>query len=630
MRGGAKLTGAKASQKIDFKSLGKTIALMWKGNEVRTILVLTFTLLSALASAIAMSFTQRLYDEIVPLFESHSENAMDALISLVTVWGSFLVVELILTTIRGQISVKLSQNTLRMVRNKMFSNMEYLPIKYFDQNKYGDIMSRYTNDVDTLDNFITQTIPNLITVVTSVLAIFIMMLINNWILTFITIFILFLIMMLSTVLLKKSTKHFILRQKLLGKLNGYVEEMMEGTRVVQVFNHQEIAKEEFAVIIEDYRQEELKGNLIGNIIAPLNGNLVRIEYVIIALIGAAFVIGGNYTVGALITFLTFVNNFANPIARFAQQLTSVAQASAGSLRIIDLMNEEHEIDDGYVTLVNYNKDTNGNIVETSELNHNWAWKHPHQDGTLTYTPLRGEIVLTDVDFSYTEGHQILFDISVYAKPGQRIALVGETGAGKTTITNLINRFYDIEDGKIRYDGININKIKKQDLRRSLGLVLQETNLFTGTIKENIKLGKVNATDEEVIEAAKIANADSFIRMMPNGYDTVLVRAGENLSQGQRQLIAIARAAIADCPVLILDEATSSIDTRTEQIVQSGMDKLMENRTVFVIAHRLSTIQNANAIMVMEHGKIIERGDHKSLIEQKGMYYQLYTGKFELE
>ncbi|MBP5342625.1 ABC transporter ATP-binding protein [bacterium] len=630
MRGNAKLSGTKTPQKINFKSLIDTIKLMWKGNEIRTILVLTFTLLSALAGAIAMSFTQRLYDEVVPLFESHDENAMSALISLVTVWGSFLAVELILIVIRGQIIVKLGQNTLRKVRNAMFNNMEYLPIRFFDQNKYGDIMSRYTNDVDTLDNFITQTIPNLISVVTSVFALFIMMLINNWLLTIITIVILGLIMLLSTQLLKRSTKHFILRQKLLGRLNGYVEEMMEGTRVVQVFNHQDTAMSEFETIIEEYRQEELKGNMIGNVIAPLNGNLIRIEYVIITIIGAAFVLNGNYTIGLLITFLTFLNNFANPIARFAQQLTSVAQASAGSMRIIDLMTQEHEVDDGYVTLVNYNKDANGNIIETDENNHNWAWKHPHEDGTLTYTPLCGEIVLKDVDFSYVKEKQILYDINIYAKPGQKIALVGETGAGKTTITNLINRFYDIEDGKIRYDGININKIKKSDLRKSLGLVLQETNLFTGTIKDNIKLGKEDATDEEVIEAAKVANADSFIRMMPNGYDTILVRAGENLSQGQRQLIAIARAAIADFPVLILDEATSSIDTRTEQIVQKGMDKLMENRTVFVIAHRLSTIQSANAIMVMRHGRIIERGEHKSLIELKGMYYQLYTGKFELE
>ena len=625
----------KPKTKINFKSLLKTLGLMFKGNEIRSILVIVFTLASALLGAIAMSFTEEMYDVVIPNVIENGFSGNKILVSFVIKWASFLLISLVLLTVQGFLSVAVSQGTLRYVRNRMFSNMQYLPVSYFDTNKYGDIMSRYTNDVDTLDTFINQTVPNLINVLTTVITVLIMMFINSWILTLSTLFLLFLIMMLSGYLLKKSTGHFITRQILMGKMNGYIEEMMAGMRVVQVFNHQEIAAKEFDELKEKYRVEEMKGNMIGNVVAPLNGNLVRILYILIALLGAFLCIktvGSEkvYTIGMLITFLIYVNNFANPIARFAQQLTSIAQASAGSERIIELMNLPHEEDNGYVTLVNVNVDSEGNITESEDVTHKWAWKHPHQDGSLTYTMLEGNIVLDKVDFSYRKDKQILFDIDIFANPGERIALVGETGAGKTTITNLLNRFYDIEDGKIRYDGININKIKKADLRKSLGLVLQDTNLFTGTIKDNIKIGKKDATDEEVIEAAKIANADSFIRMMPNGYDTILTRAGEKLSQGQRQLLSIARAAIADCPVLILDEATSSIDTRTESIIQKGMEKLMEGRTVFVIAHRLSTIQSSNAIMVMDHGRIIERGTHESLLKKEGTYYQLYTGKFEFE
>lgn len=624
---------AQIPNKVNFKSLGNTISLMWKGNEVKTILIIVFSLLFSITTAIGMSFTRPLFDEIIPkMIETNGgEEAVADLINLIIRWGLLLLISVIASTIQLFISVSVSQKTIKVVREKMFSNMQYLPVSFFDQNKYGDIMSRYTNDVDTLDNFITQTVPNFVSIVVFALTLFVMMLLNNPLLTLFVVILLTLIMLFSSFMLKQTTKHFIVRQKLVGKLNAYTEEMMEGARVVQVFNHQDIAVKEFYDLSEEYRLAEMKGNMIGNVIGPINGNLIRIEYVIIAIIGALFIALGSYDIGKLIAFLTFTNNFSNPIARFAQQLTSIAQASAGSERIIDLINREHETDEGYVTLVNYELDEDGNIKESLENTHKWAWKHPHKaDNSITYTPLKGEIVLQNVDFSYRKEKQILFDISIYANEGQRIALVGETGAGKTTITNLLNRFYDIEDGKIRYDGININKIKKYDLRKSLGLVLQDTNLFTGTIKDNIKFGKDNATDEEVIEAAKIANADSFIRMMPNGYDTVLTKAGEKLSQGQRQLLAIARAAIADCPVLILDEATSSIDIRTEAIVQKGMDKLMEGRTVFVIAHRLSTIQNSNAIMVMDHGRIIERGTHRDLIDQKGVYYQLYTGKFEFE
>jgi len=630
--------GGMPMQKMNFKSLGKVIKLMYKGNEVGTILVVVFTLLAAIFSALAMGLNEELFDNVIPALQNthNGEEALNSLKILMIKTGALFFLSASFSTVQGFISVHISQSTIKDVRHKMFSNMQYLPVKYFDTNKYGDIMSKYTNDVDTLDNFITQTVPNLISVSTTVIALFVMMLINNYLLCLVTVVLLVLIMTLSSVMLKKSAKFFMTRQKLVGKLNAYSEEMLEGARVVQTFNYQEKAINNFKEINKNNREVEMKANMIGNIIAPLNGNLVRIEYIILAIIGSIMVLNGFktlkgvYTVGLLITFLTYTNSFCNPIARFAQQLTMVAQASAGSERIIELMNAAHETDDGYVTLVNCEVDSNGNIKETDKVTHKWAWKHPHQDGTTTYTPLRGEIVLDKVDFEYRDNHQILFDIDIYANPGERIALVGETGAGKTTITNLINRFYDIEDGKIRYDGININKIKKYDLRKSLGLVLQDTNLFSGTIKENIKVGKPDATDEEVIEAAKIANADSFIRMMPNGYDTFLVKAGEKLSQGQRQLLAIARAAIADCPVLILDEATSSIDTRTELIVQKGMDSLMEGRTVFVIAHRLSTIQNSSAIMVMDHGHIIERGTHNSLIEKKGVYYSLYTGKFELE
>jgi len=630
-------------RKINFKSLGKVLKLMYKGNEALTIVIVICTLLSAALSAVAIYFMQPLINEVIPALKnafiqekngdsSFLDEAYRGAYRILILESICFIGSVLASTIQSFASVTVSQKTVKQVRSMMFSNMQYLPISYFDKNKYGDIMSKYTNDVDTLENFITQTVPNFISSIASLLLIFIMMIINSWILTLCVVILLSIILFISMSLLKASTKHFKVRQKLIGRLNGYIEEMMEGTRVVQTFNHQHIAIEEFKNISMENRTEEMKANNIGNIVAPVNGNLVRIQYVIIALIGSALTMNSvfGYTIGELVTFLQYTSNFSGPISRMAQQFGSIAQASAGGERIIELMNMEQEEDNGYVTLVNV-KDENGKLVETDENTHKWAWKHPHQQtDTIEYTPLKGEIILDGVDFSYDSNKQILFDIDILAKPGERIALVGETGAGKTTITNLINRFYDIEDGKIKYDGININKIKKHDLRKSLGLVLQDTNLFSGTIKENIMVGKKDATMEEVVEAAKIANADSFIRMMPNGYDTVLVRAGENLSQGQRQLLSIARAAIADCPVLILDEATSSIDTRTELIVQNGMDKLMKGRTVFVIAHRLSTIQNSNAIMVMDHGKIIERGNHDSLIKEKGIYYQLYTGKFELE
>lgn len=627
----------KNKRRIDFKSLGRALGLMVRGNIVRIIFVMIAVIGSAISSALGITFVEALVDREIPAltdafntpgYDLAFENFKLFIIKMAIVYG----LAILFMVITNQLMIKVSQSTLYKLRFTMFNKMEYLPIKFFDQNKYGDIMSKYINDVDTLDNFITETVPNTFSSLISILSILIMMVLNNWILTILTITLLALILFSTKNILKRSAKHFMNRQKIVGESNGFVEETLEGARVVQVFNHQEKSIEEFKEISERYHQEDLKGNINSNVIGPLSGNLIRVQYIIVALLGAILVLNNvfGYTIGSLIAFLTLSNNFSNPIARMTEQISSLAQASAGSKRIFEMVDKEKEVDDGYVTLVNY-KLVDGNITETDENTHKWAWKHPHHDGSVDYIPLKGDIVLENVDFRYDENRrQILFDINVYAKPGQRIAIVGKTGAGKTTITNLINRFYDIEDGKIRYDGININKIKKYDLRKSLGLVLQDTNLFTGTIKENIKLGRENATDEEVVEAAKIANADSFIRMMPNGYDTMLVRAGESLSEGQRQLIAIARAAIADCPVLILDEATSSIDTRTEKIVQDGMDKLMEGRTVFVIAHRLSTIEKSDLIMVMDDGRIIEKGTHEELINSKGVYYELYTGKFELE
>lgn len=640
--------------KMDPKSLGRILKKMWSGNEVKVVLIILCVLVSAIAMVVAMSYIQELVDVILPNVANAYERYEDKNLALsaalnskemrefvvfIVKWGGMFFISVVASTVQAFLSVSVSQGTLKDIRHEMFSKMQYLPVSYFDQNKYGDIMSKYTNDVDTLENFITQTVPNFISSIITILALLVFMIINSYLLTIVVIVTLVLIMLASQTIISKSAKHFVERQKIIGKSNAYIEESMEGSRVVQVFNHQDTAIVEFGSINEEYRVEDTKANIFSNIVGPLTGNLVRMQYVLVALIGvllcSSIVYSGSfsalYSIGSLIAFLTYANNFSGPISRLAEQVTNIARASAGAGRIYDLIDRAKETDNGYVTLVNYEQDENGQYYEVKENSHKWAWKHPHEaDSTITYTPLEGRIVLEDVDFGYREDNEILHDINIFAEKGQRIALVGETGAGKTTITNLINRFYDIEDGKIRYDGININKIKKDDLRKSLGLVLQDTNLFTGTIKENIKLGKPDATDDEVVAAAKIANADSFIRMMPEGYDTILTKAGENLSQGQRQLLAIARAAIADCPVLILDEATSSIDTRTELIVQQGMDKLMEGRTVFVIAHRLSTIQKSDVIMVLDHGRIIERGNHKQLIEKQGVYYQLYTGAFELE
>ena len=528
--------------------------------------------------------------------------------------------------------VVIGQGVLKRVRDEMFEHMQKLPIRYFDQNTTGSIMSLYTNDTDTLRQMINQSIPQVLMSSFTIVVTFISMLVLSPILTVLAIVMIGVMILVSRVVAGNSGKYFIRQQLDLASVTGFVEERMNGQRVVKVFNHERISEEEFDELNEKLFVSASNAHTFASIMGPIIGNLGNLQFVLTAVLGGFLsVLGiGNMTLGVIASYLQFTKSFTQPFMQIAQQFNSIIMALAGAERIFRMMDEEPEVDDGYVTLVNAKKDADGNITECPERTGLWAWKHPHQaDGTVTYQELRGDVRFYDMTFGYTPDHMVLHNLTLYAKPGQKIAFVGSTGAGKTTITNLINRFYDVADGKIRYDDININKIKKADLRHSLGIVLQDTHLFTGTIKENIRYGKLDATDEEVVNAAKLAHADGFIRMLPNGYDTQLSGDGEELSQGQRQLLAIARAAIADPPVLILDEATSSIDTRTEQIVQKGMDNLMKGRTVFVIAHRLSTIRNSDAIMVLEHGRIIERGTHEELLKLKGTYYQLYTGKLEL-
>ena len=526
----------------------------------------------------------------------------------------------------------ISQGILKKIRDDMFAHMQTLPIKYFDTHTHGDIMSHYTNDTDTLRQMLAQSIPQMFSSLITIISVFFAMLFTSWQLTIFVLCFVFIMLQVTGRVAGKSGYYFIRQQKALGDVNGYIEEMINGQKVIKVFCHEEKAKEIFDQKNEELCKDASAANSFANILMPIMGNLGNLQYVLLATIGGTMALGGagGMTVGTIASFLQLSRSFMNPISQISNQLNMVVMALAGAERIFKLMDEEPEVDEGYVTLVNAKYDENGELTESKERTGLWAWKHPHGDGTLTYTKMRGEVRFYDVDFGYNEEKIVLHNISLYAEPGQKVAFVGSTGAGKTTITNLINRFYDLADGKIRYDDININKIKKADLRRSLGVVLQETNLFTGTIMENIRYGKLDATDEEVYAAAKLANADDFIRLLPNGYDTVITGNGGSLSQGQRQLIAIARAAVADPPVMILDEATSSIDTRTEAIVQRGMDALMKGRTVFVIAHRLSTVRNSDVIMVLEQGRIIERGSHDKLIAEKGKYYQLYTGAFELE
>ena len=616
------------------KTLGRLFRYLLRYKFVLA-MVLVCILTASLVSVVSSTLLGTLVDDyILPMVAEDSTDFTPVLSYLIIIACVFLL-GLLASFLQSYLMVGVTQGIQKTIRDDMFRKMQTLPLRYFDSNAAGDTMSRFTGDIDTLRQMISQSIPQMVSAVMTLVVVFITMLFTSWILTIVMMITVMAVVFTTKYLAGKAATHFIGQQKSLGKVNGFIEEMISGQKVVKVFNHEQAVKDQFDEINEELRRDAYDAGKYSNVMGPINNNLGYIQYSVLAIVGGILcisVVNGQpmLSLGSLMSFMNLSRSFNMPISNISQQINAIVMALAGAERIFELMDQEPEVDNGYVTLVNAKLDQDGTITETEERTGHWAWKHPHGDGTLTYTELKGDIVMDMVDFSYVPEKRVLHDVTLYAHPGQKIAFVGATGAGKTTITNLINRFYDISDGKIRYDGININKIKKADLRRSLGVVLQETNLFTGTVMDNIRYGRLDATDEECINAAKLANAHDFIVRLPNGYDTELTANGASLSQGQRQLIAIARAAVADPPVMILDEATSSIDTRTEALVQKGMDALMHGRTTFVIAHRLSTVMNSDCIMVLDHGQIIERGSHDDLIAQKGTYYQLYTGAFELD
>ncbi len=633
--------------------LKRLMGMLFKDYKLYVILIALCIVLSAVASAIAGPFLQQVYAALEEFAGGvlTANAAMQTVVKTLLVLLSIYALGWIASFVMGQIGAKLTQQFMRDIRVKMFTKMQTLPIRYFDRNTHGDIMSTYTNDVDALRQLVSQSLPQTVSTVIVLVTLACSMMYMSIPLFLIVVLGVIAILFVTKKIGGKSAKYFMAQQQATGKVEGYIEEMMHGQKVVKVFCHEEEAMKKMKTLNDELCEASDKANAFSNMLMPIIHNIGNIMYVILAFVGCAYVIGmgsnnawdisfsslfstgsfvGIMKVSTIVAFLGMTRQFANQLGQISNQINSVVMAQAGASRVFDLIDQKPEEDNGYVTLVNTKTGENGEIEECSERTDTWAWKHPHGDGTVTYTPLKGDIVMDDVDFGYDPDKIVLHNVSLYAHPGQKVAFVGATGAGKTTITNLLNRFYDIADGKIRYDGININKIKKDDLRRSLGMVLQDTCLFTGTVMENIRYGRLDATDEQCIAAAKLAGAHDFITRLPEGYDTMLVSDGSNLSQGQRQLLSIARAAVADAPVMILDEATSSIDTRTEALVTKGMDRLMEGRTVFIIAHRLSTVQNADVIMMLDHGRIIERGTHEDLIAQKGQYYQLYTGKFELE